>query len=152
MLKFAHIAGAAILFGTGIGIAFFMLWSHRSGEVAAIAVTARGVVIADLVFTATAVVAQPVTGTGLALLSGVSPGESWLLASLVLYALVGACWLPVVRLQIGMRDMAIESAAAGTPLPAKYATSFRRWTALGWPAFAGVLAIYWLMIAKPALW
>jgi uncharacterized membrane protein len=149
LLKLAHVAGACVLLGTGIGIAFFMWMANRSGEAGVIAATARIVVVADTVFTATAVVAQPVTGVALAGISGIPLSSPWIVSSLVLYGLVGACWLPVVWVQIKLRDLASAARDAGKPLPAQYHRLFRVWFILGWPAFAGVVAILALMIAKP---
>ena len=131
------------------GIAFFMMMAHRTRDAALIAGTARIVVIADMVFTATAVVAQPLTGWLLARQTGWDLTEGWILASLALYALTGACWLPVVRIQIILRDLAAEAARNATALPPRYHRLYRLWFALGIPAFAAVLAILWLMIARP---
>jgi len=150
-LKLAHIVGACVLFGTGIGIAFFMWMAHRTANAAFIAATARTVIIADAVFTATAVVVQPVTGAALAWVMGFSLIEPWIVASFVLYLLVGACWLPVVLIQMALRDLARAARDSGEPLPARYHRLFRVWFILGWPAFAGVIAIFVLMIAKPPL-
>lgn len=150
-LKLAHIIGACVLFGTGMGIAFFMWMAHRTADAAFIAATARTVIIADAVFTATAVVVQPVTGAALAWVMGFSLAEPWIVASFVLYLLVGACWLPVVLIQMALRDLARAARDAGTPLPARYHRLFRIWLILGWPAFAGVVVIFVLMIAKPPL-
>jgi uncharacterized membrane protein len=152
LLKLAHIIGAAVLFGTGIGIAFFMLMAHRSRDVTAIAHTAKIVVIADMIFTATAVVAQPVTGIGLALVAGHSLLASWILASVALYLFIGLFWLPVLVFQKRMRDLAAQALASGTPLPPAYDRYFRVWFVFGWPAFAAMIAIFWLMIARPQLW
>jgi uncharacterized membrane protein len=150
-LRLLHILGATVLFGTGLGIAFFMLMAHRTRDAALIAHTARVVVIADALFTATAVVIQPLTGLGLARLIGYSLTEPWLALSLVLYVLVGACWLPVVWIQLRLRDLA-AAAREGMALPAAYDRLFRIWFALGWPAFAGVIAIFVLMVWKPTAW
>lgn len=152
LLKWLHVLGAAVLFGTGAGIAFFMLVAHRTRDPHVIAHVARTVVIADLVFTATAVIAQPVTGVLLALTVGWRLTESWIVASVGLYVLTGLCWLPVVWIQARMRGIAETAARARTELPAEYFGLFRIWFALGWPAFAAVLAIFWLMITKPVLW
>ena len=151
-LKLVHILGAAVLFGTGLGIAFFMWMAHRTREPTFIAETARIVVIADAVFTASAVVVQPVTGVALAWSMGRSLWEPWIVASLALYVFVGLCWLPVVRIQIRLRDLAREAAQTGAALPAEYDRLFSRWCVLGWPAFAGVIAIFALMLWKPPLW
>jgi uncharacterized membrane protein len=150
LLKLIHVLGASVLFGTGVGIAFFMLMAHRTGHAGVIAVTARFVVIADLIFTATAVVVQPVSGFALAWAIGLSPlREPWIVVSILIYILVGLCWLPVVFIQMRMRDLANDAAINGKPLPDRYRRLFRIWFALGWPAFAGVIAIFVLMIWQP---
>ena len=129
-----------------------MLLAHRTGEAATVAAVARIVVIADFVFTATAVVAQPITGVSLAWAIGHSLRDGWIVLSILLYLLTGAFWLPVVWMQMRMRDLAAAAARQGTPLPAEYHRLFRLWFAFGFPAFAAVLAIFWLMIARPRLW
>jgi uncharacterized membrane protein len=149
ILRWLHVIGACVLIGTGAGIAFFMMMAHRSGDTALIAGTARIVVIADMAFTATAVLAQPLTGWLLARETGWAMTEGWILASLALYVLTGACWLPVVRIQIILRDLATEAVRNGTALPARYHRLYRLWFALGIPAFTAVLVIMWLMIARP---
>jgi uncharacterized membrane protein len=149
VLKFLHVIGAMVLLGTGSGIAFFMLMAHRSRDVAFIARTAGTVVTADLLFTASAVVVQPITGYVLAREAGFPIGEGWILASLVLYGVAGLFWLPVVWMQARMRDLARAAAAGGTPLPAAYHRLFRWWFAFGFPGFGAVAGIVWLMIAKP---
>ena len=151
ILKYLHVIGAAVLLGTGAGIAFFMLQAHRSGDPAVIAGVARIVVVADFVFTATAVIAQPVTGAALAMLVGYPVFEGWIGLSLILYVITGAFWLPVVWMQMRMRDLALEAVRAGTALPKQYHRLFWLWFSFGFPAFAAVLAIFWLMIAKPAI-
>lgn len=150
ILRWLHVIGAAVLLGTGAGIAFFMLMAHRTGQPALIAHVAGTVVVADLLFTATAVVAQPLTGLGLALLIGWPLTEGWLLVSLALYVLTGLFWLPVVWIQLRMRDLARVAAREGLPLPGQYHRLFRIWFACGIPAFLAVLAIIWLMLAKPS--
>ena len=151
--KFIHVLGASVLFGTGLGIAYFMLMAHRTGHAGVIAVIARFVVLADLIFTATAVVVQPVSGWLLARSIGLSPlEESWIVVSLLLYVLVGLCWLPVVFIQMRMRKLAHEAAVDAKPLPEAYRRLFRIWFVLGWPAFFGVLAIFALMIWQPRWW
>ena len=149
ILRWLHVIGACVLLGTGGGIAFFMMMAHRSGNVALIAGTARIVVIADLVFTATAVVSQPLTGFLLASETGWDLTDGWLFTSLGLYLVTGACWLPVVHIQINLRDLAVEAARTGAALPPRYHQLYRRWFILGIPAFTAVLAILWLMIARP---
>ena len=148
-IKYLHLIGATVLLGTGIGIAFFQLVAHRTGNAASIAAVARIVVIADFVFTATAVVMQPITGVVLAYLDGYSLSEGWIALSVALYLVAGAFWLPVVWLQRRMRDLAAAAAADQTPLPPRYYRLFRIWFAFGFPAFAAVLAIFWLMLTRP---
>ncbi len=148
-IKLAHVISATVLFGTGLGTAFQMWMAHRSGDPRTIAAVAGNVVIADLVFTTPAVIIQPATGIALMRLAGIDPASPWLLAAYALYALAGACWLPVVWLQIRIRDMARDAAAIGRPLPDAYHRCMRAWFWLGWPAFAAVIVIFWLMLAKP---
>lgn len=151
LLRWLHVIGAAVLLGTGAGIGFFMLMAHRTGDAALVAGTARIVVRADWLFTASAVVAQPVTGILLARETGWQITEGWIALSLALYLLTGAFWLPVVWMQGRMRRLAEAAAQAGEPLPDAYHRLFRLWFACGFPAFASVLAIFWLMTAKPEL-
>lgn len=151
LLKMIHILSGAVLFGTGAGIAFFMLRAHRTNDPATVASVGRIVVLADFVFTATAVVVQPVTGVTMILMQGWPPFAPWLMLAYALYLLIGACWLPVVWMQLRMTRLAEAATAAGEPLPEAYHRLFRWWFALGWPAFVGVLGVYWLMIAKPGL-
>ncbi len=151
LLKWLHVIGATVLLGTGAGIAFFMLMAHRTGDVRVIAGVARIVVLADYIFTATAVLAQPVTGVLLARWVGYELTEGWIAASIALYLFTGAFWLPVVWMQSRMRNLAVAAAEAGDPLPAEYHRLFRQWFAFGFPAFTAVLAIFWLMIARPEI-
>jgi uncharacterized membrane protein len=151
VLKYLHVIGAAVLLGTGAGIAFFMLLGHLAAKPIIVAAIARIVVIADFIFTATAVVAQPITGVALAWHMGWSLWEGWLALSILLYLVTGAFWLPVVWMQMRMRDLAAEAAATDQPLPPAYRKLFWWWFAFGFPAFGAVLAIFWLMIAKPSL-
>ena len=149
-LNVLHVVGAAVLFGTGLGIAFFQFRANRRESPAAIAATLRTVVVADYLFTATAAVLQPITGLLLVQVRGDSLGQTWIALSLALYVLIGLCWLPVVAIQIRMRDLAEAAVAAGEPaLPPRYHALARVWFWLGWPAFLSMLAIFWLMIAKP---
>jgi uncharacterized membrane protein len=152
LVKWVHVVSSTVLFGTGAGIAFFFLRAHRTGDVRIMASVGREVVLADMVFTGTAALLQPVTGIGLALLAGYPLSSRWLMWSMVLYGLIGCCWLPVVWLQMRMRDMAVDATHNGLPLPVLYEIYYRRWFMLGWPAFIGVLIIFYLMVAKPALY
>lgn len=149
-LKWLHVVSSTVLLGTGAGIAFFMWRAHRTKDPKIIAAVAADVVRADFLFTASAVVLQPLTGWLLMRRLGYSWTQPWIRAALVLYMLVGCCWLPVVWLQLQMRNIARRAADAGGALPEIYFRYLRYWLLLGWPAFAGVLFIFWLMLAKPA--
>jgi uncharacterized membrane protein len=147
--KYLHVLGAIAILGTGTGIAFFMLMAHRSGDPSFIARTAATVVIADMLFTLPAVIIQPITGGWLMVLSETTLAERWLVISLGLYAVAGSFWIPVIFMQIEMRNLARTAAAHRKPLPPRYFVLFRRWVGFGIPGFGSVLAILWLMIAKP---
>jgi uncharacterized membrane protein len=149
LLLFTHVIGATVLLGTGAGIAFFMVISNRSRDPSLIAHVAGIVVLADLVFTATAAIVQPITGYLLARQAGWPLTEGWVGLSLLLYGVVGAFWLPVVWMQIRMRDFAAQARDRVEPLPPAYHRLYRWWFAFGFPAFAAVLAILWLMLTKP---
>lgn len=150
ILRFLHVLGATVLLGTGAGIAFFMVISNRSRDARLIAHVAGIVVLADTVFTATAAVIQPITGYLLAREVGWPLLTGWVAWSLALYVIVGLFWLPVVWMQVRMRDLAIAARDGGTPLPARYHRLYRWWFAFGFPAFAAVLAIIWLMLTRPS--
>ena len=149
VLQYLHVIGATVLLGSGAGIAFFMVRAHASGDASVVAGVARIVVTADFVFTATAVVVQPITGFALARFLGYPILDGWIAASLLLYAVTGALWLPVVWMQIRMRDLAVAAVRAGEPLSVAYRRLYRIWFAFGFPAFAAVLGILWLMLRRP---
>lgn len=151
VVRWLHVIGAAVLLGTGAGIAFFMMMAHRSKDARAIAHVGASVVIADWIFTASAVVLQPITGAWLAYLLGWRLTEPWILLSLGLYVVTGGFWIPVIFMQKKMRDLARMSAEAGVHLPDEYFRLYRRWFACGIPAFLAVLAIIALMIVRPPL-
>jgi uncharacterized membrane protein len=152
LLKWAHILSSTILFGTGLGTAFHGLASNLRGDLRAIVAADRNVVLADWLFTTPAVIIQPATGVALALEEGWPLDSHWIVASIALYLFVGACWLPVVWLQIRMARIAESCLETGAPLPPQYRRYFRWWFALGWPAFTAMLVIFWLMVAKPEVW
>jgi uncharacterized membrane protein len=152
LLKWAHIISSTLLFGTGLGTAFHGWMSHRSGDIRATVAVGRSVVLADWLFTAPAVVVQPLTGAAMMWMAGIPLATPWIVATLILYVFVGACWLPVVWLQIRMHRLAAEALTRDEPLPPLFHRYARYWFILGWPAFISVLAIFWLMIAKPDLW
>jgi len=149
VIEYLHVLGAIVILGTGAGIAFFMLMAHRSRDPAFIARTAATVVVADMLFTLAAVILQPVTGGWLMALSATTLTERWLVTSLLLYAVAGLFWIPVIFMQIEMRDLALVATAQGAPLPPRYFALFRRWFAFVIPGFGAIMIILWLMIAKP---
>jgi uncharacterized membrane protein len=152
LVKWAHVLSSTILFGFGAGTAWYLWNAHLTGDPATIARVGRMVVRADWIFTGSSGVAQPVTGLILAHLAGYPLNASWLVAAYGLYALAFACWAPVVWLQIKAQRLAETAATLGQPLGEDYRRTMRLWFALGWPAFLGLLAVFWLMIARPALW
>lgn len=139
---------STILFGTGIGIAFFMFRSHFSADHAARLYAARTTVLADYIFTLPAVIAQPTTGLWLIWQGGYSWTEIWLVMTYIIYVIAGACWLPVVWIQIEMKKM-LESVSDEDELPERYHFLFRIWFILGWPAFIGLVTVFFLMVVKP---
>jgi uncharacterized membrane protein len=148
-IKTIHILSSVLMVGTGFGTAFYLFFANRSGSVEAIAVVSRLVVRADWWFTTPAVIVQPLSGAWMIHLAGYPLDALWIKASLALYVLAGACWLPVVWYQIRMGKLALAAHAAGTELPAQYWRYARRWELLGYPAFIAMLAVYWLMVHKP---
>lgn len=152
LLKTVHIVSSVLLVGTGFGSAFHLYFANRSGSLQAKAVVCRLVVRADTWFTTPTVFIQPVTGIWMALLAGWPLGTPWLLASMLLYALAGACWLPVVWLQWKMARMADEAVATDRPLSPLYDRYAVLWERLGYPAFVAMLAVFYLMVNKPLLW
>ncbi|HEV7307572.1 DUF2269 domain-containing protein [Ensifer sp.] len=149
LLRLAHVIGAAVLFGTGAGIAFFMVMARRTRDARLIAHVAGTVVIAGTIFTATAVVIQPITGYLLAKSVGWSLSEGWIVLSLILYVVTGLFWLPVVWIQLRLRDLARISTANDAPLPPAFDRLYAIWFACGFPAFLAVTGIFWLMLVKP---
>ena len=150
-VKWIHIISAILLFGTGFGSAFYKYMADRSGNLATIAITNRHVVLADWIFTSPTVVIQPLSGFWLAHLQGYSLTTSWLLTSIVLFVLAGACWLPVVYLQIRNRNDATKALSTQSELQPRYWRDARLWFWLGIPAFSAMLVIVYLMIAKPTI-
>jgi uncharacterized membrane protein len=150
LLKWLHVLGASVIFGTGLGTAFHFWITQRREGVAAVAAAARSTVLADCLFTLPAVIAQPITGLALARAAGYPLDASWIVAGMAFYLLAGACWIPVVLIQRRLHLLARQSAASGAALGPEFARLVRRWTWLGWPAFLAMAAAFWVMIAKPA--
>lgn len=149
IVKTLHILSATILFGTGLGIAFFMFASHCQANQPARLFAGRTTVLADFLFTLPAVILKPATGIWLIYTAGYSWNDLWIQASLILYAIAGLCWLPVVWIQIQLKNMLQQAAITQTELPTRYARLFKLWFILGWPAFISLIAIFYLMVAKP---
>ncbi|HYC49197.1 MAG TPA: DUF2269 domain-containing protein [Burkholderiales bacterium] len=150
IVKFVHVFSSTLLFGTGLGSAFYMFFTNRSGDVRAIAVVTRRVVWADWLFTTPTAIIQPVTGLYLVHLAGLPLSLPWIAWSIALFVLAGACWVPVVGIQIRMAAMAERAVKEGTALPPLFWRYHRTWTALGIPAFVAFIAIFYLMAVKPA--
>ena len=149
LLKWIHILSATILFGTGIGSAFFMYMANRRKNISEIYFATRHVVIADWLFIAPAVIIQLLTGIGLVQTMGYAWTDSWIMWGLALYFFAGACWLPVVLMQIRMRDMAKSAIETGEPLPERYRKMEWWWIILGSLAFPAIVIVLWLMVSKP---
>ncbi|HEX8883963.1 MAG TPA: DUF2269 domain-containing protein [Noviherbaspirillum sp.] len=150
VVKWLHILSSTFLFGTGIGSAFYMLFTSLSRDVRATAVVVRHVVLADWLFTTPTIIIQPLTGFYLIHLAGYPLTSRWIMWTIGLYLLAGACWLPVVWLQIRMRGFAQDAVKAGTELPPIYWRYLRYWVLLGIPAFLALVVVFYLMVAKPA--
>lgn len=149
-IKTIHIISSVLLVGTGFGSAFYLYFANRAKSVEAIAVVSRLVVRADWYFTTPAVIVQPLTGVLMMHEAHWPIRTGWLLASMALYAVAGACWLPVVAYQIRMARLAEASRRNRAPLPTTYWSLARRWEVLGYPAFIAMIVIYFLMVTKPA--
>ncbi|MQA66362.1 MAG: DUF2269 family protein [Alphaproteobacteria bacterium] len=149
LLKFVHILSATILFGTGLGSALFMFMANRRKNVHGIYLTARHVVTADWLLTTPAVIIQLLTGMGLVSIGGYAFTDLWIMSGLTLYLFAGACWIPVVWMQIRMRDMAKLAHESGQSLPQRYWRMERWWTILGSLAFPAVVIVFYLMVFKP---
>lgn len=149
LLKWIHILSSTILFGTGIGSAFYLFMANRRGDISGIYFATRHVVIADWLFTTPSVIIQLITGIWLAHMSGYSLSEGWVLWAIILYSFAGSCWVPVVWMQIKMRNMAKTALETGTTLPDRYWTFDKWWITLGSLAFPAIIVVFWLMVAKP---
>ena len=151
LLKSIHILSSTLLFGTGLGSAFYKWMADRGGDLHAIAKTNHTVVIADWLFTTPTVIIQPVTGIWLAHILGFPLDTPWIVITIALYVIAGGCWLPVVWLQIRMRDLATAAVTNKQALDERYHYYARMWFWLGVPAFISMVAVYFLMVFKPAI-
>jgi len=149
IIKWIHIVSSTLLFGTGLGSAFYKYMADRSGNIQTIAYTNKNVVLADWLFTTPTIIIQPITGILMVLMLGYSFTESWILLSIVLYFFAGACWLPVVVLQIRMHNISNEAVLNNTALPDLYWKQATIWFWLGIPAFISIVTVFFLMTNKP---
>ncbi len=150
-VKWIHVLSSVLMVGTGFGSAYFLFFVNRSRDIATQAHVSRLVVRADLWFTTPTIFIQPISGIILADLAGFPLSSGWIMWTLVLFFFAGACWLPVVWLQLKMAAIANNCLTKGTALPGIYWTYARRWELLGYPAFIAMLVIFYLMVAKPPL-
>ena len=154
-LKLIHIISSTLLFGTGLGTAFYMWRADCSRNLNTIATVSKNVVLADWIFTTPAVIVQPLSGLAMLFITQMPLTTSWVVVSLILYVLVGLCWLPVVWIQIQVAknaQKALLSGASMEEIDESHKKYMRTWYALGWPAFIGVMIIFYLMVFKPTLW
>jgi len=151
IVKWLHILSATLLFGTGLGSAFYKYMADRHGDLHTIANTNKTLVTADWIFTTPTVILQPVTGITLMFLQGYSLTEPWLVISIALFILAGSCWLYVVYLQISMRDLSMDAMKQGATLSDKYHSQARTWFCLGVAAFISIIVVYYLMVFKPVI-
>jgi uncharacterized membrane protein len=149
-VKTAHIISATILLGMGFGSAFFKLQVDRSDDVNAIVFASKTVVRLDWLFTAPAVIVQLATGLVMVQLGGYALTEAWLIWALGFFVLTGCCWIPAVYIQIRCRNLAIQAAQDGAPLPLEYKHLSRIWFWLGVVGFTSVWILVGLMVMKPA--
>lgn len=148
-LKLIHIVSSTLLFGTGLGSAFYMYRAQRSNDLQAMYFAAKNVALADWLFTTPAVIIQPLSGFSLIYLAGFPLTSFWIVASLCLYIVAGACWIPVVYIQIKMRNLLAECIDHNKSVPTQYYRLFTLWFRLGWPAFISVIIIFYFMVLKP---
>ena len=151
IIKWIHIISSTLLFGTGLGSAFYKFLADRTKNTHVIAVTNKNVVLADWLFTTPTIIIQPVTGIIMASISGYDIHNSWLILSIIFFIIAGICWLPVVFLQIKMRNLSAMALKSNTKLPSKYWYYAKIWFYLGIPAFISMLCILYLMTIKPTL-
>lgn len=149
VLKWIHVISSTVLFGTGVGLAFFYFAAHKMKDLSAIKFATRMVVLGDLIFTTPSGFIQIISGTLLIYQAGWTLDATWLWVAIVLFSFAGVCWLPVVWIQIKMHNMA-RDAVELSQLPTIYWRYFKQWVLLGSLAFPALLAVFWLMIARPS--
>jgi uncharacterized membrane protein len=148
ILKFIHILAAVVVTGTGAGIAFFMFMANRSNNPQAIYITTKHVILGDWIFTTPAVITQTITGILLMNMQGYSFSAPWFYWVVGLFAFIGICWLPVLRIQYKLRELAKISVNSNQVTP-EFKSLMKTWTLLGIPAFTAIIGIFWLMVFKP---
>lgn len=148
LLKYWHILSAFLLFGTGLGSAFYKWMADRHGNIQHIAMTNRHVVLADWIFTTPTIILQPLTGIWMASLINLPLTTSWIAISIGFYFFAGLCWLPVVYLQIKMQKLSEQALQSNKALPIQYWQYARIWFWLGIPAFTSMIIIIYLMVNK----
>lgn len=149
LVKTLHIVTSTVLFGTGMGIAFFMFRAHFTADIGQKLFATRNTVLADSLFTLPAVIVQPLSGAWLIWQGGYDWHSKWLLVTYALYIVAGLCWVPVVWIQIELRRMLVAAHEQDAPLPERYDRLFKTWFALGWPAFLALVVVFYMMVAKP---
>jgi uncharacterized membrane protein len=149
IVKWLHVLSSTVLFGTGLGSAYYMFCASRTRDARVAAAVVGHVVRADWLFTTTTIVFQPLSGWYLAHLANLPLTSAWIAWSVLLYLVAGACWLPVVGLQIRMRRLAEQAARTKAELPASYWRLLHLWVLLGIPAFLALVVVFYLMVAKP---
>lgn len=148
-LKWIHIISATIIFGTGIGSAYYMFAANRRKVLSEMRFAVKFVVLADWAFTLPAIIVQFITGLLMAKIANISFFDLWIKWGLILYFFAGACWLPVVWLQIKMEKLIEEAIKENKQLDEKYWKMDFWWILLGSLAFPAVVMIFWLMVDKP---
>lgn len=150
LIKVVHVVSATILFGTGLGTAFFLYMANRSRNIEAIQITIKHVILADWLFTAPTVLIQPVTGIILMNKIGMPYHSMWFYWVAGLYVTAGACWIPVVFIQYRLRRV-MQGLSRDAQIPADWHRLIKTWQRLGYVAFGCVLGLFYLMVFRPSL-
>ena len=148
-LKILHVISTSVLFGTGLGTAFYMFYVNLQKDIKLIALATKQVVFVDWLFTGTSAIVQFFTGFALVSLKGYSFFSFWVYGSIIGYLIAGACWIPVVYLQIRCRDLAFDALKNNAQLPKQYHYYYKLWWMLGVPAFSSLLIVFYLMVNRP---
>lgn len=152
IVKWIHILSSVLMVGTGFGSATYLFFANRWGDLKTKQFVTRMVVFCDWIFTTPAVVIQPLTGFWLMSQTGWNLTTSWILSALIVYAIIGMAWLPVVWIQIRMKQLVHVAVVSDTELDDRYRLFQRWWEGLGYIGFGGSLAIFYIMVAKVGFW